>query len=657
MMGDFKERLAVRHVDNCSGKMHEHFFKRSNMSFARPRILAQIGLAVCSLPAAAPLFAQEAATAAAPASAPAAPITYTVWIDAPGNLRDLLNDNLDVVRWRGNPRLDRDQLNRLIRNTPDQVRTLVATEGYYSPAVTAGFDAASGIPEVRVTVNPGQPVLVGNLDLTLRGFEQAPGSPVKFDADGLRQRWALPAGQRFRTADWEGAKRGLLRRVMQVRYPRAQLVDSQAVVDPDSHRADLTVVLDSGPEVHLGGLRIEGLKRYPATVITNLNPIRPGEDYSEATLQAFQSRLQDTGYFSGVEVSADLAALLDENIEAMSDDQGEQKTPADSAAKVRQAGPITTPVLVRVTENKQKNVSAGLGFSTNTGNRSQLSYDDLNVFGLRFKSNIIMESRRQSARGDFYWPTTPKGYNDSVGAGFERTDLQGERTSVSTVAAKRAWGSPQLERSVTLEYLNELRQIDGLPTTASKSVPLTYSITRRQLDNLLTPTSGYAISASAGAAVLPILTDQPFLRLTTRFINYRPVGARGTFIVRAEVGAVASREKAGVPSTLLFRAGGDQSVRGYAYQELGVREAGAIVPGRYLLTGSAEYQYFFKPAWGAAVFYDAGNAADSFRELRPKSGYGVGARWRSPVGPINVDVAYGQAVKKVRLHFSLGFTF
>ena len=112
-----------------------------------------------------------------------------------------------------------------------------------------------------------------------------------------------------------------------------------------------------------------------------------------------------------------------------------------------------------------------------------------------------------------------------------------------------------------------------------------------------------------------------------------------------------------MPSTFLFRAGGDQSVRGYAYQELGVMEGSAIVPGRYLLTGSAEYQYWFKPPYGVAVFYDAGNAADTLRDLHPKSGYGIGARWRSPVGPINVDVAYGHAVKKFRLHFSLGFTF
>jgi translocation and assembly module TamA len=609
---------------------------RSAQAPRRPRILAHIGLTVFTLVATASAFGQG--------------VSYTVRIDAPRPLDQLLRDNLDLVRWRGNPRLDRDQLQRLVKNTPDQVRTLVATEGYYSPNVTAGLDTSRAEPEARVMVDPGPPVLVGDVDLVLQGFVPLAPGGVRFDADALRSKWSLPVGQRFRQADWELAKRNLLRQVMQVRYPRAQLVDSRATVDPDMHRALLKVVLDSGPEVHFGGLRIEGLQRYPATIISNLNQIKPGDEYSEVTLQAFQARLQDTGYFSGVDVSADMSALLDENIETMTDEQKAAQKPAA-------AGPVTTPVLVRVTENKQKNVAVGLGYSTNTGNRAQVTYDDLNVRGLRMKSNIIMETLRQTARADFYFPTTPRGYNDSFGAGFERNDLRGVRTSVATVAARRSWGSPLLERSLTLEYLNEQRKVDDEPTTSSKSVPLTYSITKRALDNLLMPTTGYVINAQLGGAALPVLTDERFVRATTRFVNYRPVGASSTLILRAEAGAVASKRKVGVPSTLLFRAGGDQSVRGYAYQELGVQEGTAIVPGRYLLTASAEYQYWFKPPWGVAVFYDAGNAADTIRDLKPKSGYGIGARWRSPVGPINVDVAYGQAVKKFRLHFSLGFTF
>jgi translocation and assembly module TamA len=603
----------------------------------RPRILAQIGVTVFTLLATASAFAQG--------------VSYTVRIEAPPPLDELLQNNLDLVRWRGNPRLDRDQLQRLVKNTPDQVRTLVATEGYYSPKVTAGMDTSGAEAVARVVVDPGQPVLVGDVDLVLKGFEPLSPSAVRFDPQSLRDKWSLRIGQRFRQADWELAKRNLLRQVVQVRYPRAQLVESSATVDPDVYRALLKVVLDSGPEVHFDGLRIEGLTRYPATIITNLNQIKPGDEYNEAALQSFQTRLQDTGYFSGVDVSADMSALLDESIEQMTEEQ-------KAAAPKRPAGAVTTPVLVRVTENKQKNAAVGLGYSTNTGNRAQVTYDDLSVFGLRMKSNIILETLRQSARADFYFPTTPKGYNDSFGAGFERNDLRGERTSVSTLAARRSWGSPRLERNLTLEFLSEQRNLIGQPvTTSSKSVPLTYSLTKRELDNLLSPTSGYVINGQLGGAVLPVLTDERFIRATTRFVSYHPIGAASTLILRGEAGAVASKRKFGVPSTFLFRAGGDQSVRGYAYQELGVKEGSAIVAGRYLLTGSAEYQYWFKPPWGVAVFYDAGNAADTLRDLHPKSGYGVGARWRSPVGPINVDLAYGHAVKKARLHFSLGFTF
>jgi translocation and assembly module TamA len=598
------------------------------------------------------------------------PINYTVRIDAPGKLDDLLEENLDLLRWRGNPRVDLDQLQRLVKAVPEEAKTLIATEGYYSPRITAGLDTSGGAPVARIVVDPGQPTLVSDIDLALQGFVSFEKGGAPYDAAALRNRWSLPVGARFRQADWEGAKRDLLREVMQSRFPRAQLVETSATVDPDAYKASLRVVIDSGPEMRFGELRIRGLKRYPPEVITNLNKIKPGDMYTEAALQALQARLQETGYFASVEVSADMRAVLNAEIKELKDD--DDGTPAQPAATGQDAvpgaatsgvkpptapGPTVLPVLVRVTENKQKNVEVGVGFSTNTGGRASLSYDDLNVLGKRMKSDLIYEQKHQLARADFYWPTKPNGYNDSVGGGFERTDLRGELTTTASVTARRAWGTPELERSITLEALAEQRKVEGLDTAYSKSIPLTYSVTRRKLDNLLQPTRGYALNWQLGIAPLPLFTDEKFIRGYTRGVYYRPMGTSGTLILKGEAGAVVSKEKVGVPSTFLFRAGGDQSVRGYGYQQLGVREGEAIVGGRYLLTGGAEYQYWFRPPWGVAFFVDAGNAADKVKDLKPEYGYGVGARWRSPVGPINVDVAYGQAVRKVRLHFSLGFTF
>jgi translocation and assembly module TamA len=601
-------------------------------------------------------------------------INYTVRIDAPGQLDDLLENNLDLLRWRGNPRVDLEQLQRLVKAAPEEAKTLIATEGYYSPRITAGLDTSGSTPVARIVVDPGQPVLVSDIDLVLQGFVPFEQGGAPYDAAALRNRWSLPVGARFRQADWEAAKRDLLREVMQSRFPRAQLVESSATVDPEAYKASLRVVIDSGPEMRFGELRIRGLKRYPPAVITNLNKIKPGDMYSEAALQALQSRLQETGYFATVEVSADMRAVLNAEIQELKDDEeGSAPAPAAPAAAAGQEavpgqattgvkaptapGPTVLPVLVRVTENKQKNVEVGLGFSTNTGGRASLGYDDLNVFGKRMKSDLIYEQKHQLARADFYWPTTPDGYNDSVGGGFERTDVRGQITTTASVAARRAWGTPELERSVNLEALAEQRQVEGIATTYSKSLPLTYSVTRRKLDNLLQPTRGYALNWQLGIAPLPLFTDEKFIRGYTRGVYYRPMGTSGTLILKGEAGAVASKEKVGVPSTFLFRAGGDQSVRGYGYQQLGVRVGDAVVGGRYLLTGGAEYQYWFRPPWGVAFFVDAGNAADKFKDLKPEVGYGVGARWRSPVGPINVDVAYGQALHKVRLHFTLGFTF
>jgi translocation and assembly module TamA len=629
------------------------------MAPARPRILAQIVLGVNALCFAAGALAQDKSQDPArdPAQAEAKTgLDYTVRIDAPRNLRELLENNLDLMRWRGNARMDLEQLQRLVRVAPEQVKTLIATEGYYTPQVSAGLDTSGSKPVARVIVEPGQPVNVTDVDIELRGFAAADkgnASPTTapLDAAALRTTWTLPVGERFRTADWEGAKRGLLRRVTQTRFPRAQLLDSSATVDPDKHSAVLKVVLDSGPEVRLGELKIEGLKRYPASIIENMNQIRPGDEYSEATLQALQGRLQDTGYFSTVEVSADMSSVLSEQIGDLNQGQGPQQSAA--------TGPTTLPVLVRVSENKRKNLSLGVGFSTNTGARLQANYDDLFVFGKRMKSSVLYEQKRQSARTDFYWPTTSNGYSNSLGGGYKREDLEGQITRTTDITAKRSWGSPLLERTLTLAALTEQVTIEGdsEPTSRVKSVPLTFSITKRALDSLVLPTRGYVANAQIGGALLPVLTDEKFVRLYLHGVAYKPVGPSGTLIVRGEFGAVGSADKSGVPSTFLFRAGGDQSVRGYAYQELGVPVGSAITGGRYLFTASAEYDWWFKPPYGAAIFYDAGNAADNFSDLKPKVGYGIGARWRSPVGPLAVDVARGQAVKKVRLHFSLGFTF
>jgi translocation and assembly module TamA len=125
------------------------------------------------------------------------------------------------------------------------------------------------------------------------------------------------------------------------------------------------------------------------------------------------------------------------------------------------------------------------------------------------------------------------------------------------------------------------------------------------------------------------------------------------------VAQVVAREQVGVPEKLLFLAGGDESVRGYAYRSLGPQRDGLTVGGRVMATGSVEMARpilaSFPSLWGA-VFVDAGNAASRWNDFRPVVGYGAGVRWRSPVGPLRVDFARAHETGKWRLHFSVGIT-
>jgi len=560
-------------------------------------------------------------------------VQYAVVLDAPPALQEVLEKNLDLNRWHDNARLDIEQLQRLYRQAPEQIRTLAATEGYYSPAITSEMVQQGPSWRIHFTVAAGAPTLVGTVDLAFEGaIAQRPES-LALQAD-LRAGWPLPPGLVFRQAAWEAAKNALLRKLLLERYPRAHLAQKRATVDPVAHTAALQVTIDSGPEIRFGNLAIEGLQRYPATIVKRASNIKAGDPYNEAALLELQARLLDSGYFSRVDVSAETDAQQE----------------SDST---------TVPIRVTVTENKRKKVGLGAGYSTNTGNRAKLTYEDLHFSEreLKLKSALTLETKKQSATADIYLPTTRSGIQYSAGLSYVRSDIEGEVSKVSSVAIKRNWGKPTLERNLTLEYLNEHKEVAGSVARSSQSLPLTYGATWRNIDNLLFPTEGNIIHAQVGGAVGGLLTDQSFVRGNARVVHYTSLGKQNLVILRGELGVLASRSKEGVPDAYLFRAGGDQSVRGYAYQALGVAQGTATVGGRYLAVASAEYQYWFLPQWGAAAFVDAGNAADTISALKPKAGYGVGARWRSPVGPINLDLAYGQAEQKIRMHFSLGVTF
>lgn len=561
----------------------------------------------------------------------AAPALYRVELDAPPRFRKLLREQLDLYRERGNERMDSAQLAKAVRAAPDRIRELLATEGYVSPTVDSALTEANGATVVYLKVDPGEPAVVDELNLKFSGEVTQPKPYNTGRIAALREAWRLVPGDRFTQTAWERAKRDVLRDLLSKRYPAARIAASKATLDPSMHRADLDVEFDSGPAFVFGELQTDGLERYPRSIIENLSPITAGDPYEQEALYELQQRLQRSGYFHNVFVSA--------------------------PASVSQE-PVA-PVIVSVVEAPAKKLSFGVGFSTNTGGRLQVKYRDNNLRsrGWRWRNELKLESKQQLLATELALPTRRDGWYDSAQASLGRADIEGERVRKIQLGVKRGKVDRDIERAVAILYAREWRQVAGASSDQSGALTANYLWTRRAVDDLLYPHSGYLLHAELGGAAEALLSDRTFVRAYSKTSYFHPLGLRDTLILGGELGVVAAASREGIPSQFLFRAGGDQSIRGYAYQSIGVRSGEAIVGGRYLATASIEYQRYFTDTWGAAVFYDIGSASDSLGDLKLYQGAGIGARWRSPVGPLKLDLAYGDRSKKARLHFAVGFAF
>jgi translocation and assembly module TamA len=208
-----------------------------------------------------------------------------------------------------------------------------------------------------------------------------------------------------------------------------------------------------------------------------------------------------------------------------------------------------------------------------------------------------------------------------------------------------------------MSYLTERQRIAESEPNNRQALVASYSVTQRRLDNLILPSRGYVATLELAGGPRGLLNEANIARVYGRLNWLSPSSHQLHAVLRAQIGQVLGASRNAVPGDLLFRAGGDQSVRGYAYNSLGVEQDGAIVGGRVMAAFSTELVWQITPAWGAALFRDIGNAADSWHEFQFRQGTGVGGRWRSPIGPVNLDLAYGQATRAMRLHFWVGYGF
>jgi translocation and assembly module TamA len=587
-------------------------------------------------PATPPSAAAGDGGAAAPAASSAT--LYTLEVRAPDALRRLLETHLDLARFQkvADPGdITRSEVDRLIAAAPAQVRELLQTEGYFVAEVRATRVDGSP-PRVLIEVEPGPRVTVGRVDVVTQGELQlavdAGDRAAQEVHHALRESWLLKPGEPFTQAAWTNAKNRALALLRAEGYPLASWSGTSARIDTRADSASLYVIADSGPLFHLGELRVEGLERYDAGVVRNLSPFQRGDVYKERTIDDFQERLQKAGLFEAVGIEVD--------------------TDAAHAA--------SAPVVVRARELPLQQATFGVGVSANTGPRVTLEHLHRSPFGLRASAKNKIEFGRllRSWEGDLISHPLTDQYRNLLAGGYEWLESADEVRTSWRVRAGRTQDTGRIERLYFAELQHSTTETEA-ETTSASAASLNYHWVWRDVDNILLPTDGLTASAqtAGGYAFGSEDSNGPFACALARVTAYRPFGGDWHGQARVELGHIVARSNVGVPDPLLFRAGGDESVRGYGYRTLGPIEDGVVVSGRALFTASAEVAHPISPRFPSlwwAAFIDAGNAAENWGAMDPAVGYGVGIRWRSPVGPLKVDIAYGHEVERFRLHLSVG---
>ena len=602
-----------------------------------------------------PLLAQiQSQVQPAPVSLPVAlevapkTLVFDIEIEAPADIRDYLLRHIELTRYRELSDLDANELARLMAAAEHNVEELLATLGYFLPKVKLAVTETPQNPiatrRITITVQPGESVKIGDVKIEFSGAI-AQDESAREQRRAIRAAWSLRKGTVFTQSAWIAAKTDALRLLTSKHYPVGQILDSRADIDPDATLASLSITLDSGPAYRLGALQISGNQRFDPQVVSRLARLPAGSDYDQNQLVAAQQRLTDSGFFDSVFVTLDTAG-----------------------------NPEAASVLVQLREAKLQKIVLGVGGSTDSGLRLSMEHTHHKVPGIDWRavSKLSLDRATKSLGTELTSPPDENGTRWVTSALFQRQTSGSFEVLSQRYRLGRTQTGDQVDRNYYLQYDRAEDSAGNFSSTAN-AITANYAWTQRNFDSLPFPSGGYGLGAELGGGVTLGDNSQPFVRAQARWLGLwslgtarlgaRTMARAGRISVRAEGGVVLARAGTELPSTQLFLTGGDTSVRGYAYRSIGNEQPnGTITAGRYLAVGSAEWQ---RPivvndsvtAWETTVFLDAGAVADTPSELRAKLGVGAGVRWRSPVGPLQMDVAYGIATQELRLHLSVGFNF
>ncbi|MCB1561009.1 MAG: outer membrane protein assembly factor [Xanthomonadales bacterium] len=511
----------------------------------------------------------------------------------------------------------------LLRRAPGEVLTALEPFGFYHAQVEIESPRNGDVVNVRVLVRPGRPVQVNQRNIVVEGpagNDEVIKADIKAFKPGPREILDHRA--------YEASKAVLERRLNARGYFDAEPLRQRIEVLRARYSADIAVAWQSGPRYDFGETRFGG-SQVNEDLLRPRIPYREGQPYSQTELAELHRRLVDLDYFGFI----DIQPLTDEKADGQ------------------------VPVAVSVTPAKRSRYTAGIGYGTDSGPsfRAGLERRYVNTRGHKFASQLALGTRDSSLGAQYRIPTTTSRWPGwwSFSPSLRRQQFGDVDSEILEIVGARSarWH----DFDVSLEAHLRRERYGEEQTTLL--YPLA-RIGRTVADQPLYPRHGHAWNVSLSHGDPAFGSDLRFtqLRASGRYIH--GLGERRRLLLRGEVGHTVVDDNERFPPSLRFYAGGDRSVRGYGYQEIGPYFEDVNIGGLKLAVASVEVEQMFNERWGVAAFVDAGDAWSSDRpDFR--MGAGLGLRWRSPVGPVRVDIGVGldDPKRRLQLHLNIGPDF
>ena len=555
-----------------------------------------------------------------------AQITVDVVING---LDQKLEDNvrlfLSIEQQKSHALMSEGRLLRLHKKASQEINRALQPFGYYRPLISAEL-TRSGADKWRAsyTIDPGPALLISEFNLITS--EEMHGDPV---FEQLMQNLPLAIGDVFNHIEYENIKSSLARVASERGYFNARFTDHRVDIDLDAYTARIQLNYNSGPRYRFGEVLLpqnvlndDLLRRYL--------PFEKGTPYTVDQLIDLQHALNDSDYFRTAEVSL-----------------GEP-----------QPGSNEIPVNVLLTPRKPNRYSFGLGYGSDTGTRTSFGWSIplLNPSGHRFDTEAKVSEIGHTVSVRYRVPVlNPRTDQMIYSAGIVNEKTDTNESTIRTVGASLKRSRGNWRESISLNYQQEDFVVGNDRGDSTLLMP-GVNWTRIWGNSFIYAIDGLRFDIGLRGASEGLLSDTDFSQLEGGIKAISSFNPYNRIIARAKLGRIWTQEFEQLPSSVRFFAGGAQSVRGYAYESLSpVDLNGAAVGGLYLVAGSIEYEHSFNDKWGMALFFDSGNAVDNLND-KLESGAGFGLRWKSPVGPVRIDLAsaISRDGQPWRLHISIG---